>query len=85
VGPRAGLVTEARGKILSSLPGIEPRSPGRLARNQTKYLAYRSQNSCNISSTPAWDVAYAVRHVGMFRTMTLSDKLNQDHEIKKDE
>jgi hypothetical protein len=27
VGPRAGLDTEARGKILSSLPGIEPRSP----------------------------------------------------------
>jgi hypothetical protein len=24
VGPRAGLDTEARGKILSSLPGIEP-------------------------------------------------------------
>jgi hypothetical protein len=28
VGPRAGLNTEARGKILSSLPGIDPRSPG---------------------------------------------------------
>jgi hypothetical protein len=28
VGPRAGLDTEARGKILSLLPGIEPRSPG---------------------------------------------------------
>jgi hypothetical protein len=27
VGPRAGLDTEVRGKILSPLPGIEPRSP----------------------------------------------------------
>jgi hypothetical protein len=27
VGPRAGLNTEFRGKILLPLPGIEPRSP----------------------------------------------------------
>jgi hypothetical protein len=41
VGPRAGLDTEARGKILSPLPGIEPRSPGRPARIQTLYwLSY---------------------------------------------
>jgi hypothetical protein len=26
IGPRAGLETEVRGKILSPLPGIEPRS-----------------------------------------------------------
>jgi hypothetical protein len=32
VGPRAGLDTEVRGKILSPLPGIESRSPGRPAR-----------------------------------------------------
>jgi hypothetical protein len=32
VGPRAGLDTEVRGKILLPLPGIESRSPGRLAR-----------------------------------------------------
>jgi hypothetical protein len=32
VGPRAGLDTEAREKILSPLPGIEPRSCGRPAR-----------------------------------------------------
>jgi hypothetical protein len=31
--PRAGLVTEARGKILSALPGIELRSPGHPARS----------------------------------------------------
>jgi hypothetical protein len=37
----AGLDTEARGKILSPLPGIEPSSPGRLARSQTLYwLSY---------------------------------------------
>jgi hypothetical protein len=32
VGPRAGLDTEATGKIFSPLPGIEPRSPGRPAK-----------------------------------------------------
>jgi hypothetical protein len=37
VGPTAGLDTEARGKILSPLPGIEPRSPGRPAHSQTLY------------------------------------------------
>jgi hypothetical protein len=34
VGLRAGLDTEATGKILSPLPGIEFRSPGRPARSQ---------------------------------------------------
>jgi hypothetical protein len=29
VGPRAGLDTEATGKIFSPLPGIEPRTHGR--------------------------------------------------------
>jgi hypothetical protein len=37
VGPRAGLDTEARGKILLPLPGIEPRSPSRPAHSQTPY------------------------------------------------
>jgi hypothetical protein len=37
LGPRAGLDTEARGKILSPLPGIEPRFPGRPGRSQTLY------------------------------------------------
>jgi hypothetical protein len=41
VGPRAGLDTEDRGKILSPVPSIEPRSPGRPARSQTLYwLSY---------------------------------------------
>jgi len=41
VGPRAGLDTEATGNILSPLPGIEPRSPGRPARSQILYwLSY---------------------------------------------
>jgi hypothetical protein len=45
VGPKAGLDTEARGKILSPLPGIEPRSPGRPARSQTLYcLSYPAHN-----------------------------------------
>jgi hypothetical protein len=38
VCPRAGVDTEARRKILSPLPGIEPRSPGRPARSQTLYV-----------------------------------------------
>jgi hypothetical protein len=37
VGPRAGLDTEARGKIILPLPGIEPRSPGSPARSQPLY------------------------------------------------
>jgi hypothetical protein len=37
VGPRAGLDTEVRGKILSPVPGIEPRSPGRPTRSQSLY------------------------------------------------
>jgi hypothetical protein len=41
VGPKAGLDTEARGKIFSPLLGIEPRSPGRPAHSQTLYrLSY---------------------------------------------
>jgi hypothetical protein len=35
MGPRAGLDTEARGKIISPLPEIEPRLPGCIA--QTLY------------------------------------------------
>jgi hypothetical protein len=37
VRPRAGLDTEARGKILLPLTDIEPRSPGRPVRGQTLY------------------------------------------------
>jgi hypothetical protein len=37
VGPRAGVETEVRGKILSPLLGIEPLSPGRPAHSQTLY------------------------------------------------
>jgi hypothetical protein len=41
VGPRAGMDTEARGKIFLPLPGIEPRSPVRSAGSQTLYrLSY---------------------------------------------
>jgi hypothetical protein len=41
VGPRAGLDTQPRGKILSPLPGIEPRLPCCSARSHTLYwLSY---------------------------------------------
>jgi hypothetical protein len=36
VGLRAGLDTEAKGKILLPPPGIEPISPGRPVRSQTQ-------------------------------------------------
>jgi hypothetical protein len=35
--PVCGLDTDATGKILLRLPGIEPRSPGRPVRSQTLY------------------------------------------------
>jgi hypothetical protein len=41
VGPRAGLDTEVRGKILSPLSGTEPQSSGRPACSQTLHrLSY---------------------------------------------
>jgi hypothetical protein len=44
MGPRAGLDTEDRGKILAPA-GIEPRSSSRLARSQTLYcLSYPTPN-----------------------------------------
>jgi hypothetical protein len=47
VGLRAGLDTEARRKILSPLPGIEPRSPSRPVRSQTLYwLSYPGSRDC---------------------------------------
>jgi hypothetical protein len=52
VGPSAGQDTEARGKILSPLPGIEPRSPGRPARSQTLYwLSYPAHTGTGIIET----------------------------------
>jgi hypothetical protein len=49
VGPRAGLDAEDRGKILSALPRIEPRSPGRPARSQTLYcLSYPGSYTASV-------------------------------------
>jgi hypothetical protein len=65
VGPSASLDTEARGKILSPLPGIEPRSPGCLARSQTLYwLSYPAPlfSCCNIAKTKLWNNRYQCRH-----------------------
>jgi hypothetical protein len=50
VGPRAGLDAEARGKILSPLPGIESRSPGRPVRSETVHrLSYPLKFFCQIA------------------------------------
>jgi hypothetical protein len=44
VGPKASLDTGARGIIILPLPEIQPRSPGRPARNQTLYcLSYAAR------------------------------------------
>jgi hypothetical protein len=43
MGPRDGLDTEARRKILSPVPGIESRSPGRPSRSQTITLKTHGQ------------------------------------------
>jgi hypothetical protein len=41
VGPRAGVETEARGKILLPLPGIKPQGPDQQVHSQTLYwLSY---------------------------------------------
>jgi hypothetical protein len=54
VGPRAGLDAGARRKNPLPLPGIEPRSPDRVARRQTLYcLSYRGSDKflfCIISN-----------------------------------
>jgi hypothetical protein len=47
VDPRAGLDTDARGKIISPLPGIEPRSPGRPARSQILNTIYKDSAEVN--------------------------------------
>jgi hypothetical protein len=48
VGPRAGLGTEARGKILLPLPGIETLPPGRPACSETLYwLSYPAHKTIN--------------------------------------
>jgi hypothetical protein len=57
VGPRAGLYTEAKGKILSSLPGIEPRFPG---RGDDKFV-----QNCNCK-TSSQHFAYALVNVSDF-------------------
>jgi hypothetical protein len=54
VGLRAGLDKEARGKILSPLPDIEPRSPGRPAHSQTMcWLSYPAHNYCHNNAAVA--------------------------------
>jgi hypothetical protein len=57
MGPRVGLDTEARGKILSPLPGIEPQSAGRPAHSQTLYwLSYPADNvMCNWIKIHVWN------------------------------
>jgi hypothetical protein len=54
VGPRAGLDREARGKILSPLPGIKPLSSGRPARSQTLLTELPGSPSVSTTTSPAF-------------------------------
>jgi hypothetical protein len=62
VGLRTGLDTEVRRKILSPLPGIEPRSPGRPARSQALYATTILYN--NFISTVLIKYDSVLRYVG---------------------
>jgi hypothetical protein len=67
VGPRAGVDTEARGKILSPMPGIEPRSPGRPARSQTLYrLIYPAHSPFKIHFNVIFPSAHGCLQVVAF-------------------
>jgi hypothetical protein len=79
MGPRAGLDTEAREKILSPLPGIECGSPGRPARSQTlywlSYPAHESQKREIIKTTVySVDVFLTVSIMPARATLRLSDR-----------
>jgi hypothetical protein len=58
VGPRTGLDTEAIGKFLSPLSGVEPRSPGRPAPSQTRrslsYPAHQFHSLHKVISADTW-------------------------------
>jgi hypothetical protein len=60
VGPGAGLDTEARGKILSPLPGIEPRSSCRAVRSQTLCTVYTPTETLYLSIAQGRAIAQAV-------------------------
>jgi hypothetical protein len=63
VGPRVGLDTETTGKILSPLPGIEPRSLGLPVRSQTLY--------CLSYPAPTFVPVYKVKSVAYDRLLYL--------------
>jgi hypothetical protein len=74
VGLRAGLDTEVREKILSPLPGIESRPPGRPARIQTLYwLSYAADNISvryNVILTKSFRPKYLVIYTRCLRCWT---------------
>jgi hypothetical protein len=70
VGPRAGLDTEATGKILSPLPGIEPRSPiiQPLARHYTELPSSHILISADTKFRNKKKFRYGIRaYTGRFR------------------
>jgi hypothetical protein len=75
VGPRAGLDTEATGKIISPLPGFEPQSPGRSARSQTIHWL----------NFPAHPAVLGVRYVLLtfYFSEVQSESVLKHHVIKK--
>jgi hypothetical protein len=78
VGPRAGLDTEVRRKILSPLPGIEPRSPGRPIRSQTLYWqSYMKQQlkSDEMDFREIWYVIVLVKFVGAYQIIFKKNRI----------
>jgi hypothetical protein len=79
VGPRAGVDRGAVGKILSPLPGIEPRSPGRPACSQTLYwLSYPGSHKFFASVGDRTHVVQSVvRHYSDWATPAHSTRLHR--------
>jgi hypothetical protein len=93
VGPRAGLDTEARGEIFSSLRGIEPRSPGRPACRHTLYwLSYPAHAlAIYISVLPSYAfvnsllVSFCFIEMLLVFTITLLCEISSSHGSEYDD
>jgi hypothetical protein len=63
VGPRSGVDSEVKEKILSSLPGIEHRSPSRSAHSQALYLLSYPASPFNLLTSLILIMVISVRLV----------------------
>jgi hypothetical protein len=79
VDPRTCLDTEARGKILSPPPGIEPLSPGRPARSQTLYRLSYSGSSKILVEIINNNNSYLRFNPNAIVTLTIIHKCSNKH------